>query len=62
MSRPSVLTPEERAGIAADIAALPPLPDEALEDIALILAAFRDERRRASARSGGGRGAPHARV
>lgn len=46
MSRPSVLTSVDIAAIDAAVAKLPPLTDEAIDDIAVTLAAFRNERRR----------------
>lgn len=44
--KPCTLTAEDKAAIDAKVAAMPALSAEALDEIALILAAFRHERRR----------------
>ena len=43
------LSQADIAAIKSAIAKLPPLPDEALDYVAVMLAAFRDERRRQAA-------------
>jgi hypothetical protein len=47
MGKREVLSPEEKAAIAARIAKLPRLPDHVLDEIGIMLAAYRSERRRA---------------